>query len=347
MIRAYLTLLLLIVPSAVLALKAVVTVLEAPIQLKPRLNAKTVQLIRKGQRIYLHPRHATKGQMSRLIVDTKQDLDMLDEEDNDNFLSYFETIDKNGNKAYILRKYVKIIFQDEREYTQHIEPYHNDPTEYRLEEPLPDDYPFSTSETYRAGFSLTYGPNLKNNYSYTSTIDTVEASSRKGFQFFYGKKANWDKLSRFYFGGTFHFWSSKALYTLTNNATTEEQQTQVGAGPFLSYDIWRSPKYSLTSSLSLMLNLTRHQVFQETVSSDDKKMFSGLGLMPRFSNSFAIKNIAENVDFTLGIDLQVFLPHELTAGNEAEVDLASWQKDNIEMPFNAYWNIYIGIQGRY
>jgi hypothetical protein len=76
MIRAYLTLLLLIVPSAVLALKAVVTVLEAPIQLKPRLNAKTVQLIRKGQRIYLHPRHATKGQMSRLIVDTKQDLDM-------------------------------------------------------------------------------------------------------------------------------------------------------------------------------------------------------------------------------------------------------------------------------
>ncbi len=65
------------------------------------------------------------------------------EEENTAFLEdeFIPTLDRQGNTVYVLSEHIFVYFNDAREYKQRV--IAKDPTDYRLEEPLPKKIPAS------------------------------------------------------------------------------------------------------------------------------------------------------------------------------------------------------------
>lgn len=330
----------------------VITVLEAPIQLNPRLNSKVIQYARKGDQIYIPSKYFLENQVDKILAPSyrqghKYNTELWQREN----LSYFEVMDNNGRKAYILKDHVKLIYNDEREFNEPINAYDKDPTDYRIAEPLQKDFPFVVNETYRSGLDVTYGPNMKTGYQYNVSSTEAILKNRIGARFYYLKNANWDKQNRFYFGGVAHWWTSSAEYYLTDGRSSVESTTQAGIGPHISYDLWRRERFRITSEGSLIFSYTNRVVSQEStfLDSSEERTFSGLSLMPKLATTFSIRNVVPGLDLVTGIEVQAYIPHRLTSGegDENSVLWNSSSNDQIDIPFNAYWNVFLGFRSQY
>ena len=140
----------------------IVTTLEAPIVRSLEVDSPTVMTKRKGEKIYIHDRYFKNGPNEIIFVqdDETKEASFSQMENDEGYEKFYETIDKNGQKAYISRYYVKLITHDAREFTQNITPFVPDPNDYRLEEPLPEGYPIRKPEMGRARVSFSFGPDL-------------------------------------------------------------------------------------------------------------------------------------------------------------------------------------------
>jgi hypothetical protein len=260
-------------------------------------------------------------------------------------------MDKNGRKAYILKDHVKLVYNDEREFEEPINAYKKDPTDYRIQEPIPKNFPFVVNEMYRSGLDVTYGPNMKMAYQYNVSSIQATLSNRLGARFYYLKNANWDKQNRFYFGGLAQWSSSSAEYDLTAGRSSAETTKQIGVGPHISYDLWRKERFRITSEGSLILSYTSRFVSQADANLEqtEEKTFTGLSLMPKLATTLSFRNITPGIDLVTGIEVQAYVPHKLTS-NESSADSSLWNSasnDQIDIPFNAYWNVFVGIRGQY
>jgi hypothetical protein len=85
-------------------------------------------------------------------------------------LEFIETYDRAGNIAYVPSKYIKVITGDMKEYLTPLAYDKYDPTDYRIEEPIPTTYPFSNYAFLKAAFVLSYGTNVKSPYAYSNSI---------------------------------------------------------------------------------------------------------------------------------------------------------------------------------
>ena len=88
--------------------------LESPLFQRPQIDSLIVQRFRKGEIVTLSPI--------------------------ENSL-FHQTVDRNGGVAYILKKHIKLITNDDRESEQPIQSFQPDLTDYRIEEPLPEGHP--------------------------------------------------------------------------------------------------------------------------------------------------------------------------------------------------------------
>ncbi len=331
--------------------EGIVVVLEAPLLREPNLESKVMQLVRKGQKIYIHNKHFLQD-LSKQKLYTVEDLKKIDWKEENFHSNFYLTIDRSGNDAYIPKEYIKLITKDNREFTKSITPFAPDPTDYRAEEPLPEGYPIVRKQSYRGQISLGTGPDIKTSYLYPRTILKEKYSSRRGAYISYGRKAAWDKYDRFYFGGVFHIWTSQAQFTLFDFTETKEARGQLGLGPYIAYDTWRNRDYQITLQGTLTLNWNRVIVSQTADDeSFEERSFKGFSFSPRLGSFFQIKNIIPKVDFLSGIDLQLYLPHTLKSTTPIEIpDL--WQKlnsqnDVFSVPFTAHWTLFIGFQSHY
>jgi len=346
MFKVSILLLLLLLTEKTFAGYGIITVLEAPIHIKPRLNTKVIQYHRKGDKIYIPNRYFNKNNIQTLLPQDSN----FEKDIEYGPLSYIEVLTRNGGQGYILKDHVKLIYGDRREFSEHIRPYKKDPTDYRLQEPLPQNYPLQKRREYRAGISYTWGPELSNNYSYNRSINKQETSSRSGLQLYYLKRANWDKLDQFYIGGVLTWWTSTSRFGLTDQSTAKETLSQLSLGPMVTYDLWRTKNYALTTEATLLISYTNQTVlqFDEVNDFSTQKEFTGLTVMPKFASHFAFKNIVEDLDIILGVESQFFLPHKLTSKQAVNSNLWNNQtSDQIDVPFNIYWNAFIGVRGRY
>lgn len=316
------------------------------------LNSKVIQYARKGDKIYIPNKYFLENQVDKILVPSyRQGHKFNSELSERGNLSYFEVLDNNGRKAYILKDHVKLIYNDEREYNEPINAYSKDPTDYRIEEPIQKDFPFVKNENYRSGLDITLGPNMKTGYQYNVSSNESNLTNRVGARFYYLKNANWDKQNRFYFGAMAHYWSSSADYDLTQGRSSAESTTQIGVGPHISYDLWRRERFRITSEGSLVLSYTSRLVSQASafLKDSEERTFSGLSLMPKLATTFSIRNIIPGLDFVTGIEVQTYLPHKLSSKDENQNSLL-WNNssnDQIDIPFNAYWNVFLGLRAQY
>ncbi len=309
--------------------RAAVIVLEAPLLSAPSLEAAIVQKVRWGEEVYLEKSQLTK------------DSNQLD--------GFWLTIDRNGNDAYIPKQYVKVIYRTDKELESGVNRFSHDPTDYRLEEPLQEFYPLYTGEKRRIWFQFGLGTSTKANYEYAADFQNEEFISRRTFQVGYQKNISFDRYNRFYFGPFFHFTAEQAQFSFDNNTRARESRGQLGAGPFISYDIYRTDDHLFTLGGGFLLNWNRHLVtFATRSGAFEERLFNGISLSSKAQAVFQFREILPKLNLSIGVETELSAPHSLSPQTIPGLT-GVWNEENdqIGIPLNAHHAFFLGVVSTY
>lgn len=319
------TLALISLSTPVFAYDGIVIVLEAPLLREPNLSSKVVQTIRKGQRVYIPNETLKAGSLPDFVP----------------------TFDRTGNRAYIPSKYIKVITGTTEENKMPISLAGNDPTDYRLEEPIPSTYPFENRSFLRASASFVMANNTKSPYAYGSAFDEQDYKTEMGVRLAFTRKVTHDKNDRFYFGAIAFITSAKNYIDFTGDQTAQESRDMIRLGPWFTYDAFKSEKYRLAIGTGFTFNYHRTTLFVDSPTIGEERLFSGFSLSPMTSSTFEITEFFPNTDILLGVDMSLFMPHTLKTKDQAE-NLTLWNGgDQISQGVKAQASAFLGVQVRY
>ena len=330
------------------AIHAEVIVLEAPLLSRPNLNSRTLQTVRKGKKLFIHSKDLSKSDWEvKYNVDSRGDL-VPEDEQNPEFL---KTLTKAGEDAWVPKRYVKVIYHDHRENELKMNPYTtHDPTDYRIEEPLPDSYPLIDPLKARAFMTFSMGPAPKVGFEYGTTVLEESIGSKYSFNTIYAQKVSFDNYDRFYFGGILQISGQRSTYFVDTERTTQETHGEIGIGPYISYDIFRDNDSSLTLYSGFTYNFHRYSVEQKTRDDQfEERLFSGFSVTPKLGTNYAIKEFipGTGLDFIFGIETIFNLPYSLSTSTPIEIDEFWNDTSEISVPLSAQFNIFVGIRANY
>lgn len=314
------------------AAEAIVISFRAPLLSARTDNSKTLQVLRKGEKIYL------------------AETDLKDP----NYPEYLETIDRSGRTAFIKREYLKIIWKDQRENTTAIN-YTNagtghDSTDFRPEEPIPSTYPFETREFTRLNVSLAVGSNPKGPYTYSENISEQNFSYETGARFLYQRKADFDQVDRLYFGLFGSVASVTNKVDFTSGGTSKENRSLFRLGPIVSFDFYKTQKHLLNLGTGFSWNHHRSTItVSQTGLGEEERLFTGFSISPFIQSQFAFRNFYPNADFTLGSELSFYLPHTQNAGSDPEFNKywSSESPNEFQQTLRLQAQFYMGINFKY
>ena len=335
--------------NCALAGQVLVITHEAPLLPEESFNTRPVQHVRKGQIIYIHDKHFGLADyqvtFTGYIDEGSEDYNKVsDGVDKDGF---FQTLDKSGHTAFIEKKYVKLIYKDEREKESSMVPWKHDPTDYRLEEPLPRKYPLYEVTGMKASAALAFGPARKLNYNFTSDIVRETYSGRLGGEFTFARKVAFDEFDRFYFGGMGHVYTAFNEFFLENGVQANEFYAELGAGPMLSYYFYRGDNWGASLNSGITINWQRVLVSQSGNGSEER-IYSGFVFTPKFQLLVTLSNLVPTVDLLFGANFQFNLDTMLTS-NQAIVNEDFWQteSDGYTIPTGGVMALFFGIHSSY
>lgn len=325
---------------------AMVIVLEAPLLAEPDWRAPVLQNKRKGDRVVLAAGQIQKPDYEQDVAERYLWQNAKNSSDHPEF---WETFDRNGSKAYIPKKYVKVIFTDERELQTSVTPFGKDPTDYRLSEPLPDDYPFYKGDRRRAVVNLLYGPSVKANYAYSGGFQREEFQAHRGVQLKYLKSVSYDPLERFFFGGLLQISADQTLITFDNDNRAREERAILGIGPYLAYDVYRDRKNIFTLGGGLNLQWNRHLIAAVSREGNfEERIFNGLSLRPKIQANYQRREVFPHVNFVAGIEMESNLPYTLEASTAPQLqDYWNPNNDTVDVPMGAQFALLIGLTATY
>ena len=311
--------------SQVLAYDAVVIVLEAPLLREPKLSSTVVQLKRKGERVYVPNEEVVNGELPEFVA----------------------TFDRTGNKAYVPSKYLKVILGTTDESKMPITIAGHDPTDYRIEEPIPESYPFDNRKYNRASLSVSLGNNTKSPYGYNSEFNSQKYSAETGGRLMLTKRVSYDKHDRFFFGIIGFITTAKNEIKFKNLNTATESRDAIKLGPWLTYDAFKNEKYRLTIGTGFTFNYHRTNLFIDGPTEGEERLFSGFSLSPMTSTVFQAKSFIPNLDFLAGVDLTLYLPYSLKTKDQAELPNLWQGGDQISYSIKPQASVFLGVQTTY
>jgi hypothetical protein len=287
------------------ALDGVVTVLEAPIFNKKDLNSPVAQYARKGEVLWISNNPESEG--------------------------FLETIDRKGNISYIPREYVFIYWNDKREEDE--KQISKDNTDYRIEEPLPKNYPFKNVEGYRSNFLLGLATPAANQYDYSQKIKKKNFLPQYDFSMSIFKKSKTKVEDKFFVGGTLNINSYNNSFEL-ENSRAGENFFRIGLGPTLSYDAYIREKYRLSLQTSILLYPYEQSIITDKGETED--FTASKGMAGRVSALYQKNQLLDELDGVVGLGFQIDAPHTLTSNQN------SYKR---EMSYSLL--MYFGIQSTY
>jgi hypothetical protein len=272
-------LLILILTTNIFANKAVIAVLEAPLFKQMNDKANVIQYLRKGKEIYLH--------------------------NLDGIQKFYQTMTTTGDKAYILKEHVLVLYNDERElYQKNIQ---HDNTDYRIPEPLDRSYPFKRQTGYRGMFAYGLGnPTNENNYSYSENIKDNGSSFSNHLHALWSKNAKFDETKRFFFGAMASVRWARLNYSLTTS-DAKENDFRISIGPLLSYDVYRTQKLILNLYSALAINIyDRKEVnITDSLGNNSNAIYKTLNLSLKPGTNIILRGALESLDLVLGVHLDM------------------------------------------
>lgn len=338
-----------------------VIVLETALYQESDTQSRVLQLARKNQEVWIHDRELGLSPLSPdySSMNNSTELRKIKRErflDGQNKSGFYETMDRNGHTAFIKRSHVKIIYKDEREFLSNVNPFIKDPTDYRLEEPLPRNYPLTDPDKRRAFIQSVFGPALRTRYEYEGNVAATDRSLRKGIAVGYAKKVSWDHYNRFYLGGYAHLLTSEANYTFSSGQyeATREISFQVALGPYLSFDVYRVEKWLISVGGGVNINWNRHFVKVEntTQAISEERLFQGFSFAPRFFTEFHLRDVLiKDLDLVFGVDMQLHLAQTYKAKSPPN-EPSIWEYNDtldhgVVSPTGGVLTFLVGIQSSY
>ena len=349
-----------------MALEAVVTVLETPMFKNKSYDAPVVQYLRKGDVIKVHPSIANRREFDEYAPPANKRKALWNElkktpeynedplfkgsEKNTAYIEdeFIPTLDRQGNTVYVLSSHIFVYFNDEREFEQTITT--KDPTDYRLEEPLPKNYPLKTRSGLRGQFLLGITQPYFESYEYLDSTRTKGYSSPFDLSYTMLKQAPGNYNERLFIGGTLNFRYFENSFTFYDRRISEEKGIKLGLGPTISYDAFKGDKNRINLSGSIIVNVfDRFYISQSLDSQQEDREYVGYSVAPRFSIQYHRKGIAEDVDFVLGTALEVGTATTYRAKNAGRN--TSWWQDIANDSFTTRTTFmlggYVGVQAAY
>lgn len=340
-----------------------VSVLEAPMFKRPSTQSKIVQYVQKGETIYIHPQvlvdekkyqQFRPPEEKRLQVEKSlaQDPDLQDpffDEETEPYnekLNFVLTKDNQGRDAWILRKHVHVWYEDEREFTQ-LEP-RPDPTDYRLHEPLPENYPLYDHDKVRGWLLLSAGSSFAKNYPYN---EKIKAESY-GPQFDVNAAMLWmrpDPRERHYFGALLTVRTSSSDYVI-DDRRSEETWTRVGFGPIFTYDPYRYEQHQITIYVApILYPYAQASITQSKDAINDTRSYWSWGGSARAGAQYSRVHLIGILDLVIGVWGEAESPLSMRSKNTASVP--AWWAHNKGDKFNTGFTYtlagQIGIQTSY
>lgn len=310
----------------------VVIVLEAPLLKEPKLSATVLQTLRKGSRVYV-PR-----EIGDLLIN------------DDKIPEFIQTYDRVGNVAYVPAKYIKIATNDISENKMPITIPGNDPTDYRIEEPIPSTYPFANLSFLRASISLSLGNNIKAPYDYNSAFSKQSFSSETGATLIVSRKMTFDIYDRYYFGfiGSINTTNNTTHFQNANEAN--ENRSVVKAGPIITYDAYKTEKLRVTLGTGFTYNYHKSTLeMADALGNSEQRIFSGFSFSPFTKTMVQVTDVLPMTDFILGADFNLFLPHTQKSADEIAF-MELWNADSpnqIQAGLEPQVSFFLGIQVKY
>lgn len=343
--------------SLAYALEAVVTVLEAPLFRSPSYDAPVVQYKRKGDVIKIHPSLANTDKydilaptpQKRQTIRKRLNLDEQDEKKNtftaeDEFIP---TLDRQGRRAYILASHLYVYYEDRRELDQNVSQY--DPTDYRLQEPLPKNYPFKSPKGFRGQALLGFTQPYTESYPYLYKARTKGYMNPIDFNLTYLKNLPSDTQDRFYYGGTFQFKIYQNTFSF-DDIRAEEKAMRFGIGPYVSYDAYKGVKNRINVFASVNFYFFNEiAVTQHSPNGADSRNYRAFSLSPRAGLQYHRKSFVENMDFVAGTSVEFDLPTTYKATEGARVE-GLWKDPGTDhFSTRGTFNLagFLGIQAAY
>ncbi len=348
-----------------MALDAVVKVLEAPLFKEKSLDSPIVQYVRKGDVIKIHPsvgrdtsfdRYAPSPEkmaeiQKKIRLNTNiQDDPLFPKNERPASLSdeFIPTQDRQGNTVYILSEHLYVYFGDSREFGQRTAK--KDPTDYRLQEPLPRKYPLMTPTGYRGQFLLGLNQPYTKSYPYERNIKTKGYSSPVDVNVTLLRQAPGSYQERLFFGGSINVRSFKNSYLFEDNHEAKETAFRFGIGPTLAYDAYKGVKNRINLSTTIIINLIdRMSIAQTSGNNTDSRLYSAYSIVPRLALQYHRKEILEDIDFVLGTAMEVGTSTSYKAKNAGSQE-SWWQNlanDEYKTGVTYTLGAYIGIQSAY
>lgn len=320
------------------AYEAVCIVLEAPMLLEPDMSAIVSQVIRKGEKIKIRDRNVGTGPNDiSYLKEADEPFYPIDKEGNE----YLEAVDSAARTVYIPKRFMRIIFQDDRERSTSLS---DDPTDYRVFEPIDKGYPFYKYEQRKLYWTYGLGSTYQTNYRYPKEILRESITSRHQIDIAFVKKVKDDTLNRFYFGGYLHLYGDESTYFLVDDVIATELRGQLGIGPTLSYEFFRRETFGMTFWSALTFNYDRLFVNQTDGNQTEERIFHGFSFTPKFGTFLQIKNVLPFADITMGAQLQINHAYDLKSSSGISVE-EFWREeaDSYEYQFGGIFTFYVGF----
>ncbi len=348
------------------ALEAVVTVLETPMLKFRSYESQVVQYLRKGDVIKIHPSIGNDPEMNKYAPSPEklakvrealkaspeytEDKLFRGEEENTFFAEdeFIPVVDRLGNRAFIISKHVYIYYNDARELDQSIAA--TDPTDYRLEEPLPRNYPLKSLTGIRGQFLFGITQPNYQSYNYRQGFRTKGYSSPLDVSYTLMKQAPGAYQEKLYIGGTAVFRQYQNSYTFVGGRLSEELGFRLGVGPTISYDAFKAPRDRLNLSGTIVVNVfDRIYIQQKLNSRRENREYAGYSISPRISLQYHRKQIYDSLDFVVGTFFE-FTPPTTYRAQGKGLDRDWWQQiGNDRFSTNTAFSLggYLGVQSAY
>ncbi len=324
-------------------IKAVIVSLEAPLFQKKNVNSVIVQYKRKGEVIILHEKDfglaPYEGDyQNQEFYEKEEDLLPLILSRNlrpasDSYrlpqVNWYTTLDRNGQIAYIQKKHLRFIMGDTREQAQNPPFSSVDPTDYRLEEPLPDHYPFFYHERYRGFFGISVNPAPKVNYPYPQAIVGQHFSNHFGLTGAYTRHLNGDRHNRFYGGIYWLIAAGQQEFTLEKGTSAQEVSFQVAAGPYFSYDFFRRKEWRFTIYGGILYNYQQQTVNQTNSLQEEQRIFGNFFLSTISGTMLVMTSPLPKTEFYLSSSFELYPPHSLSTSDPSEIP-GLWKAQSTE-----------------
>ncbi len=343
-------------------LNGTITVLEAPIFAVPDEKSNIIEYYRKGQSIYLHPMEGHTDKYAELEFKNIRRVEA--DKISDPFLdekgiylpskesSFYKTIARSGREAYVLKEHVLVNYKDSREFDREVIEF--DHTDYRIQEPLPKNYPLSSPKQHKHSMNLALYKSNFDSYPYLESVGASSAQMGWDFNFSWISTQKVDELHRFWFGGVAGFRQSSINYRLDSNgvssaSSSQEINFQFYIGPFASYDIYKGPKSVLSLYTTLQYSIIDQVDIAMTspLGTDSRVYNSRLSFTQLIGFNYQSYNTLKKFDSVFGSYLKINYPRFYTTSENADIPELWQSSDSYLQALTTEASFYFGIQSRF